>query len=157
MLKGSPCQRGHEASLRVLAGGTGYLGEDPGLASLHDAAVLVMMWSVLNAFLHGVALLTKAGIPAKAAAAVIQGGLATTAGWLAGYAEQIDQGAHPGDDSTIATHLAAMDHLIEESAASGISTELPAFIKAIAQRAVDAGHGAKGYTALIELFLSDRS
>lgn len=45
-----------------------------------------------------------------------------------------------------------MTHLIEESRAAGISTELPELIKSFAARAIAAGHGGEQYAVLIEEF-----
>jgi 3-hydroxyisobutyrate dehydrogenase-like beta-hydroxyacid dehydrogenase len=143
----------HNRVLRKLATPT-FLGNDPGLAALHDVAVLGMMWNILNAFLHAAALLRAAGVSATALIPVLAGGIATTTGWLADYAGQIDAGVFPGDDATIATHLAAMTHLIDESKAHGVSTELPLQIKAVADRAVAEGLGRSGYAAMISQFQS---
>ncbi|MET9968188.1 NAD(P)-binding domain-containing protein [Streptomyces sp. NPDC006356] len=143
----------HNPALRKLATPT-FLGNDPGLAALHDVAVLGMMWNILNAFLHAAALLQSAGVSATALTPVLEGGIATTTGWLADYAEQIDSGVFPGDDSTIATHLAAMTHLIDESKTHGVRTDLPLQIKAVANRAVAEGLGQSSYAAMISQFRS---
>ncbi|MFI6323992.1 NAD(P)-dependent oxidoreductase [Nonomuraea sp. NPDC050556] len=142
----------HEATLGVLAGVTTYLGEDHGLSALHDVAVLSLMWNVLNGFLQGAALLRAAGVDASAFAPLAQASIGTVAGWVEGYAKQIDAGAYPALDATIDTHAATMDHLIHESEALGVSTELPRFVKTLADRAVAAGRGGDGYAAMIEQF-----
>ncbi|MER7701813.1 NAD(P)-binding domain-containing protein [Kitasatospora sp. NPDC097605] len=143
----------HAPALRALAPDvTAHLGEDHGLAALHDSAVLGLMWSVLNGFLHGAALLGAAGVDASAFAPLAARSTETVAGWLAGYAAQIDAGAYPADDATLETHLAAMDHLAEESAALGVSTELPDLVRTLAGRAVAAGRGGASYAALVEQF-----
>ena len=110
------------------------------------------MWNILNAFLHGAALLQAAEVSAAKATPILERGIATVTGWLAGYAEQIDKGEFPGDDATIATHLSAMRHLAEESKAHGVSTTLPAQIRAVAECAVADGLGASGYAAIISQF-----
>lgn len=43
----------HRQSFETVAGRATYLGADPGLSSLHDVAVLALMWSVLNGFCMG--------------------------------------------------------------------------------------------------------
>ncbi|MEV4396372.1 NAD(P)-binding domain-containing protein [Nonomuraea sp. NPDC049607] len=141
----------HEPALRSLGGAT-YLGADHGLSALYDVGVLSLMWNILNGFLQGAALLGAAGVEAAAFAPVAKNGVETVAGWLADYARQIDEGAHPATDSTLDTHVAAMDHLVHESESHGVDAELPRFIRALAGRAVAAGHGDQGYTALIEQF-----
>ncbi|MFE2109529.1 NAD(P)-dependent oxidoreductase [Kitasatospora sp. NPDC059463] len=143
----------HEPALRVLApDATVHLGEDHGLAALYDAAVLGLMWSVLNGFLHGAALLGAAGVDAAAFAPLAARSTVTVAGWLEGYAGQIDAGAYPADDATLETHVAAMDHLAEQSAGLGVSTELPDLVRALAGRALAAGQGGASYASLIEQF-----
>ncbi len=93
----------HQPTLDVLGTAT-YLGEDHGLSALYDAAGLSMLWGVLNAWLHGVALLGTAGVDASTytpfAVQIAQG----TVGWLAGYADQVDTGTYPPDDATLTTH-----------------------------------------------------
>ena len=84
-------------------------------------------------------------------------GISTTAGWLDAYAAQVDAGDHPGDDSTMATHVAAMQHLLEETVSAGVDTTVPAAFKALGDRALEAGLADRGYTALVDLLLSDRS
>ncbi|MGW6643842.1 NAD(P)-dependent oxidoreductase [Streptomyces iakyrus] len=141
----------HEPALGAL-GTVTYLGADHGLASLYDAAGLVMMWSVLNAWLQGTALLRTAGVDAGTYAPFAQRMAAGVADWLPGYAEQIDQGSFPAEVSALETDVRAMAHLIEESEAAGVNAELPRLLKAMADRAVAAGHGKEQYPVLIEEF-----
>jgi 3-hydroxyisobutyrate dehydrogenase-like beta-hydroxyacid dehydrogenase len=141
----------HESVLGAL-GTVTYLGADHGLASLYDVAGLAMMWSVLNAWLQGTALLRTAGVDAGTYAPFAQRIAAGVADWLPGYAEQIDRGSFPAEVSALETDVAAMAHLIEESEAAGINAELPGLLKAMADRAVTAGHGKEQYPVLIEEF-----
>jgi 3-hydroxyisobutyrate dehydrogenase-like beta-hydroxyacid dehydrogenase len=144
----------YEPELRSLGAGTTYLGADHGLASLHDVAVLGLMWSILNGFLHGAALLGAAGIKATQLTPILTDAIGTVAEWLPGYARQIDDGAYPALDSTLDTHVAAMGHLIHESEALGVDAELPRLIKSLAERAVADGHGGDSYPVLVEQFRS---
>ncbi len=142
----------HEPVLGSLGAGTTYLGEDHGLASLYDVAVLSLMWNIGNGFLQGAALLGAAGVDAGAFASLATTSIKTVADWMPGYAQQIDDGSYPALDATIDTHLAAMEHLVHESESLGVNAELPRFIKALTERAVAAGHGGSGYAAMIEQF-----
>ncbi|OLT12799.1 6-phosphogluconate dehydrogenase [Actinomadura sp. CNU-125] len=142
----------HEPVLRSLGAGTSHLGDDHGLAALNEMAVLSVMWNVLNGFLHGAALLGAAGVDAAAFAPLAKNGIETVAGWVPDYARQIDDGDYPVLDASVDTHLTTMRHLVDESAALGVSTELPALVRALADRAVAAGRGGDGYAALIEQF-----
>ncbi|MFD3529991.1 NAD(P)-dependent oxidoreductase [Streptomyces sp. NPDC058664] len=129
-----------------------HLGEDHGLASLYDVAGLAMMWSVLNAWLQGTALLGTAGVDAATYAPFARRIAAGVAAWLPGYAEQIDRGSYPAEVSALDTDARAMAHLIEESEAAGVNAELPKLFKAMADRAIAAGHGGEQYPVLIEEF-----
>ncbi|MEU6729812.1 NAD(P)-binding domain-containing protein [Nonomuraea wenchangensis] len=129
-----------------------YLGADPGLASLYDVAGLAMMWSVLNAWLQGTALVRTAGVDAATYAPFARQIAAVVAEWLPGYAEQIDRGSFPAEVSALETDARAMAHLIEESEAAGVNAELPKLFKAMADRAIAAGHGGEQYPVLIEEF-----
>jgi 3-hydroxyisobutyrate dehydrogenase-like beta-hydroxyacid dehydrogenase len=141
----------HESTLAGL--GTGlHLGDDPGLSATHEMATLVLMWGMLDGFLNGAAILGTAGVSATAYLPLAQTAIDTVAGWLPGYARQADRGTYPADDGTIDTHLAAMAHVVEESESLGVNAELPRLVKALAERAAAAGHGASGYTALVEQF-----
>ncbi|MEV8020145.1 NAD(P)-binding domain-containing protein [Streptomyces sp. NPDC086554] len=141
----------HRATLEAL-GTVNYLGADHGLASLYDVAGLAMMWSVLNAWLQGTAMLNTAGVDAATYAQFARKIAADVAEWLPGHAEQIDRGSFPADVATLETHVRSMDHLIEESEAVGVNAELPKLIKAMADRSIAAGHGGEEYPVLIEEF-----
>ncbi|MBX7267723.1 NAD(P)-dependent oxidoreductase [Micromonospora sp. Llam7] len=146
----------HESTLGAL-GTVAYLGADHGLASLYDVAGLAMMWSVLNAWLQGTALLRTAGVDAATYAPFAQQIAAAVAGWLPGYAEQIDSGSFPAEVSALETDARAMAHLIEESETVGVNAELPKLIKAMADRSIAAGHGGEQYPVLIGEFTKPRN
>ncbi|TMR34950.1 NAD(P)-dependent oxidoreductase [Actinomadura geliboluensis] len=145
----------HRPVLEVL-GTVTYLGDDPGLASLYDVAGLAMMWSVLNAWLQGTALVRTAGVDAATYAPFARQIAEGVAGWLPGYAEQVDAGSFPAEVSALETDAAAMTHLIKESEAAGVNAELPKLFKTIADRAIAAGHGAEQYPVLIKEFTKPR-
>jgi 3-hydroxyisobutyrate dehydrogenase-like beta-hydroxyacid dehydrogenase len=146
-----PLYDAHASTLDSL--GTGlHLGEDPGLSATHEMATLVLMWGMLDGFLNGVAILNTAGVSATAYLPIAQMAIDTVSGWLPGYARQADDGSYPADDGTVHTHLAAMAHVVEESESLGVNTELARLVKALAERAVTAGHGTSGYMALVEQF-----
>lgn len=141
----------HHSTLGALGVAT-YVGADHGLASLYDAGGLAMMWSILNAWLQGTALLETAGVDAATYATFAQQMAAGVATWLPGYADQIDNGSFPASVSTLATDARAMGHLVEESETLGVSAELPKLIKAMADRAVAAGDGDAAYPVMIREF-----
>ncbi|MFH8590985.1 hypothetical protein ACH4DW_04160 [Streptomyces rimosus] len=119
-------------------------------------AGLAMMWSVLNAWLQGTALLRTVGVDASTYTTFARQTAAGVADWLTGYAEQIDADSFPPEVTTLETDARAMAHLIEESEAAGINMELPKLIKAMADRAIAAGHGGEQYPVLIGEFMQRR-
>ncbi|NEW43398.1 NAD(P)-dependent oxidoreductase [Nocardia cyriacigeorgica] len=141
----------HESTFEAL-GTASYLGADHGLASLYDVAGLAMMWSVLNAWLQGTALLRTAGVDAATFAPFAQQLATGVAGWLPGHAEQIDNGSFHAEVASLDTHARTMAHLIEECEAAGINAELPKLIKMMADRSIAAGHGGDEYAVLIDEF-----
>ncbi|MET0236679.1 MAG: NAD(P)-binding domain-containing protein [Kibdelosporangium sp.] len=147
-----PAFDAHQPTLESLGANTSHLGADHGLSSLYDMATLTLMWNVLNGFLHGIALLGTANVPAATVTPFLNQGLGAFAGWMSAYAEQIDAGKYPADDATVDTHVAAMEHLVEESEFLGVNAELPRFVKSLADRAVAGGRGADSYAAMIEQF-----
>jgi 3-hydroxyisobutyrate dehydrogenase-like beta-hydroxyacid dehydrogenase len=148
--------KAHKSTLDALGTAT-YLGADHGLASLYDVAGLAMMWSVLNAWLQGTAMLRTAGVDAATYAPFAQQIATLVAEWLPGYAAQIDSGSFPAEVSALETDARAMTHLIEESEAVGVNAELPRLFKAMADRSIAAGHGWEQYPVLIEEFSKPRA
>lgn len=143
----------HEATLRALgAAGTTYLDTDHGLSALYDMSLLGIMWGILNSFLHGAALLGTAQVKAATFAPLANTMINVVTEYVTAYAPQIDEGRYPADDATMTVHQDAMEHLAEESEALGVNSELPRFFKALADRAVAAGHAGSGYAALVEQF-----
>ncbi|MDO0934226.1 NAD(P)-binding domain-containing protein [Streptomyces sp. DG2A-72] len=128
-----------------------YLGADPGLASLYDAALLGLMWSTMTGWLHGTALVGAEKVSATAFTPIAIRWLTAVAGFLTTYAPQVDAGRYPGDDATIDVQIATIDHLIHAAAARGIDNALPELLKSAMERTKAAGHGSDSYASVIEV------
>ncbi|MFD4372895.1 NAD(P)-dependent oxidoreductase [Streptomyces sp. NPDC058486] len=128
-----------------------YLGTDPGLASLYDAALLGLMWSTLTGWLHGTALVGAEKTPATAFTPVAIRWLTAVAGFMTTYAPQVDAGRYPGDDATLDVQIATIDHLLHAAAARGLDNALPELLKSAMERAKAAGHGSDSYASVIEV------
>ncbi|MFE9663047.1 NAD(P)-binding domain-containing protein [Streptomyces sp. NPDC005955] len=143
----------HRSTLAALSEtGTVYLDEDHGLSALYDMSVLSIMWSVLNGFLQGAALLGAANVKATTFAPLASTAINVTSAYVTAYAQQIDEGGYPADDATLAVHLGGMEHLLQETEALGVSTELPNFFLKLAARAAADGRADDSYAAMIEQF-----
>ncbi|MCT7351133.1 NAD(P)-binding domain-containing protein [Streptomyces sp. 15-116A] len=140
----------HRHTLAAL-GDPVYLDADPALASLHDAALLGLMWATMTGWLHGAALLGTEKVPATAFTPVAMRWLSTVSNFLTRYAEQVDTGRYPGDDATVDVQIAAIDHLLHASAARGLNTALPGLLKSHMERARAAGHGADSFASVISV------
>ncbi|MFF9913940.1 NAD(P)-dependent oxidoreductase [Streptomyces sp. NPDC013457] len=141
----------HRATLAVL-GDPVDLGPDAGLASLYDAGLLGLMWSVFGGWLHATALAGADGVPARDFTAVATRWLSTVSWFMTGYAEQIDAGEYPGADATIDVQVAAIGHLLHAGEERGIDDRLPRLHLELMRAAVEAGHGGDSYARIIEAF-----
>ncbi|MXM65052.1 NAD(P)-binding domain-containing protein [Streptomyces sp. HUCO-GS316] len=151
LYSGSPAAfESHRPTLAAL-GDPLYLGSDPGLASLYDAALLGLMWSTMTGWLHGAALVGAEQTPATEFTPVAVRWLTAVAGFLTTYAAQVDAGRYPGDDATVDVQIAAIDHLIHAAALRGVDNALPELLRTAMQRAKAAGHGSDSYASLIEV------
>lgn len=142
----------HERTLNALGGNPMYLGEDEGLASLHDVALLGALWASLNGVLHATALVGKAGVEAEAFAPLAEMLFGSMGTFVSRYARQVTRGDYTADDSTMETHLAAAAHLVRESAARGVDGTLPRHLHAVMAEVVARGHAADSYASVSEYF-----
>ncbi|WP_461008716.1 NAD(P)-dependent oxidoreductase [Streptomyces capparidis] len=139
----------HRGTLQVL-GDPVYLGADPGLASLYDAALLGLMWAAMTGWLHGTALLGEQARATEYTPVALRW-LTAVGGFLTRYAAQVDAGHYPGDDATVDVQIAAIDHLIHAAEARGVDSGLPRLLKATMERAAAAGHGQDSFAGVIEV------
>jgi 3-hydroxyisobutyrate dehydrogenase-like beta-hydroxyacid dehydrogenase len=146
----------HRATLDVLGRGR-FLGSDPGLAALHDLALLGLMWSALAGFYHAAALLGAERLDVATFAPLAADWLTTVAGYLPDEAREIDTGNYVTDVSTVALNATAMSRLLEASRDAGIDATVPASIKTLLDRRLADGHGAEGLAGLVELIRPPRA
>ncbi|GAA1353514.1 NAD(P)-dependent oxidoreductase [Saccharothrix algeriensis] len=132
-----------------LWGESAYLGEDAGVASLYDLALLSAMYVMFAGFAHGAAMVAGAGVTAGEFAGRAASWLTAMTGELAGFAEVID-----GGDYTVAgqqsLEFSDLRDIIDAGAAQGISTEVVDAVQTLIRRQVDAGHGKEGFARIIE-------
>lgn len=132
-----------------LWGRSTYFGEDAGLASLYDLALLASMYVMFAGFMHGAAMVAPAGMSAREFADLAAPWLTAMIGGLQGFATVID-----GGDYTVAgqqsLRFSDLSDLVTASSDQGISTEVVAMVQGLIQRQVDAGHGEEGFARIIE-------
>lgn len=132
-----------------LWGTSTYFGEDAGLASLYDLALLSGMYVMFAGFLHGAAMVAPAGITATEFAAAAAPWLTAMTGGFHGFAEVVD-----GGDYTVAgqqsLEFSDLTDIVTASADQGISTEVIDVVQRLIQRQIDAGRGKEGFARIIE-------
>ncbi|MEU8378423.1 NAD(P)-binding domain-containing protein [Streptosporangium sp. NPDC048865] len=144
----------HQAHRRTLAslGGTStYLGADPGRAAAHDVALLDLFWTSVSGLVHAFALAAAENIAARDLAPLAKGIGALLPEIVDEFAEHLESGDHPGDESTVLSAAASMEHIIHASRARGIDAGVLSAAHAVARRAVDSGRGGESFSRLVEV------
>ncbi|MFI5505881.1 NAD(P)-dependent oxidoreductase [Mycobacterium sp. NPDC051804] len=130
-------------------GTTEYFGDDAGMASLYDLALLSSMYVMFAGFFHGAAMVGAAGVPAKDFAASAVDWLRAVVPAIAEYAGVIDGGDYsvPGQQSLAFSDIS---DIVDASRAQGISTEVVDVVQRLIQRQIALGHGGDGCARFIE-------
>ncbi|ANN17853.1 6-phosphogluconate dehydrogenase [Amycolatopsis orientalis] len=149
---GSGSVLAHARSALDTFGGVKYLGVDPGLAPLHDIALLSGMYGNFMGVIQAFALVGSAGVKAREFAPLLRDWLAAMGGFLDRAAEQIDDGDYvTGVVSNIAMQAGAYPNLLKAAEEQGISAELLTPLQPLMDKRVAAGHGAEDLIGVIEL------
>ncbi|MFE0425921.1 NAD(P)-dependent oxidoreductase [Streptomyces sp. NPDC058953] len=130
-----------------------YLGPDPGLAVLHNVALLEMMYTTMNGWLHAAALVGSAGVPAVDFAELALGWFAPAVlspESIRAGAPGLDRAEYPGDLGTLRMNLGAIEHILRTSREVGVPDDQPRLLRDIAEGAIAAGHGDLNYYAVFE-------
>ncbi|TCB95499.1 NAD(P)-dependent oxidoreductase [Micromonospora zingiberis] len=142
----------HADTLRSIAGAGTYLGEEPGLPSLYDVALLGLMWTTWAGFMHSAALLASEKVPAAAFLPYAQAWFEhVIAPEVPNLANQVDTGAYPDNDSTLGMQTVAIEHLVDASRTQSVDPALPEFLHARAEQAIRRGHAGDGFGAVFEV------
>ncbi|MGK5673965.1 NAD(P)-dependent oxidoreductase [Micromonospora sp. URMC 106] len=126
-----------------------YFGEDAGLASLYDLALLAGMYVMFAGFMHGAAMVASAGVPATKFAAMAAPWLTAMTGSFHGYATVIDGGDYTVEGQQ-SLEFSDLGDIQRASAELGVSTEVVDMVQRLIRRQIDAGHGKEGFARIIE-------
>lgn len=127
-----------------------HLGEDPGLASLFDVAMLEVFFAGMTSFLHAAAVTAANRVPARDFLPYALRVVAILPDTLAGLARDVDAASYPGTEDVLAMEAAALEHIVDAGEDSGTDTGLAVVMRDLARRAVAEGHGADGFSRLVE-------
>ncbi|WP_412075762.1 NAD(P)-dependent oxidoreductase [Streptomyces xanthophaeus] len=132
-----------------LWGTSTYFGEDAGLASLYDLALLAGMYVMYAGFLHGAAMVAPAGVTAGEFAAMATPWLTAMTGGFEGFAAVIDGGDYTVEGQQ-SLEFSDLGDLLAASSDQGISTEVVDMVQRLIRRQIDAGHGEEGFARIFE-------
>jgi 3-hydroxyisobutyrate dehydrogenase-like beta-hydroxyacid dehydrogenase len=138
----------HRPALASIGGTASHLGTDPGRAAAHDVALLDLFWTAMSGVVHAFALAGAEDIAARALAPYANGIADLLPTIIDEFAEQIDDGEYPGEDSTLISAAAGMRHIIHAADDHGMDTTVLGAALRVAERAIDAGHGSDGFSRL---------
>ncbi|MFE5857092.1 NAD(P)-dependent oxidoreductase [Streptomyces sp. NPDC056500] len=143
----------HRATLASM-GNPRYLGSDPSLAVLYNAALLDLMYATINGFLHATALVGSANVSAATFADLALNWFMPSVvdSTLTEQAPDLDQGNYPGDVGTMEMNLNALEHITRTCVEQGVHSDQPRLMKEIAEQAIAEGYGGKNYLAVFEVF-----
>lgn len=130
-------------------GTSSYFGEDAGLASLYDLALLAGMYVMFAGFMHGAAMVAPAGVTAGEFATRAAPWLAAMTSTFDVLAEVVDGGDYTVDGQQ-SLKFSSLDDILAASSDQGISTEVVAMVQRLIHRQIDAGHGEEGFARIIE-------
>ncbi|MFF4991686.1 NAD(P)-dependent oxidoreductase [Streptosporangium saharense] len=147
----------HRATLEALGAGGVYLGEEPGRAASYDVALLDLFWTSMSGLVHAFALASAEGVPARDLAPFARGIGSLLPVVIDDFARNVDRGDHAADTSALVSALAGMDHIAHASRARGLDTGVIDAARAVARRAVEAGHGADSFSRLTETIAAPTS
>ncbi|MCP9211910.1 NAD(P)-dependent oxidoreductase [Streptomyces sp. NEAU-Y11] len=138
----------HQPLLELWGDGT-YFGEDAGLASLYDFALLAGMYVMFAGFLHGAAMVAPAGVSAGRFATMAAPWLTAMTGAFAGFAEVVDGGDYTVEGQQ-SLEFSSLDDLVRATEEQGVGTEVISMVQKLIRRQIDAGHGKEGFARIIE-------
>ncbi|MEV0061647.1 NAD(P)-binding domain-containing protein [Nocardia sp. NPDC050718] len=141
----------HAAALRVLGGELDFLGAEPDLAALYEAAVGATLLPALLGFAEGAAVLASRGLPARTMVPYSVKWLQMIESLLPVLAEEIDSKDFTRLGASVDLFHTALVDDPQLAAETGVDLSWHAPMHELLRRAVDAGRGDQSVTALYDL------
>jgi hypothetical protein len=113
--------------------------------------MLEILFAGMTAFLHAAAMVTGQGPTSVGLIPWAKEMLAILPDTLDGSAADVDAGSHPGAEDDLALELAALTHMVSTSREVGPDSRLPELMHGLASRAASRGHGAAGWSRVVEI------
>ncbi|MFK3979533.1 NAD(P)-dependent oxidoreductase [Micromonospora sp. NPDC050397] len=147
----------HHRQLLDLWGESTYFGPDAGMASLHDMAMLVGMYTMIAGFVHGAAMVGSAGVSATEFVERQAPFLAAMTEQLAAFAATVDAGDYAGEGGqSLKFTETALAALIRASLDQGVGVEVLRPVHDLVTRQIAAGFGDQDTARIFEELRSGR-
>lgn len=127
-----------------------HVGEDAGLAALHDLALLGIMWAAFGGYLQAVALVGSEGITPQQFTPMATSWLNEMSTLLPEMGEETHTKNYETDVSALDINVSGLRLLTEANRAQGLDTTLPQALHGLFERAQRNGHGDHSIASVIE-------
>ncbi|WP_405870569.1 NAD(P)-binding domain-containing protein [Streptomyces zaomyceticus] len=146
-----PLYREHSPVLDALGGGHTHLGEEISRAAAYDIALLDIFWTSMTGYVHALAVARAEGISPTELAPFAAGIGAILPPLFQELAEDVESGSYSGEANPLTSAVSTMAHIVHASEAHGIEAGVMRAAEGLARRTVGLGHGAEGFTRLVEV------
>ena len=127
-----------------------FVGNDPGMASLQDLALLAGMYAMFAGAYQAFAMVGSAGVKAEEFADSLGDWLRAMTAALPAGAALVDGGDYSTDVQDLEFNRTGLDTIIHASEDAGIGSDILESIRAMVERQIDAGHGDEHFAQMIE-------
>lgn len=138
----------HRSVLDAWAEST-YVGNDAGLASLWDLAMLAGMYTMFAGFAHGAAMVASAGVSATDFAASATPFIAAMTASFADFAAVVDNGDYAGPHQQ-SLEFSSLHNIVDASVDAGVRPDVVDAVQRMIRRQIDAGFGRQGFARIFE-------
>ncbi len=145
-----------ETALRALAGNAVFLGEDAGLASALDQALLSGMLGLIVGVLNGVIQCEAGGFPTSEYPVILGVLMARVGPQVQQVAKTAIDGSYRETDAALRTWARTVERMGATAREAGAGDEFPRFLSNLLNGGIEAGNGAYGIAALIETLRKPR-
>lgn len=127
-----------------------YDGDDAGMASLFDLAMLSGMYTMFAGFVHGAAMVRASGVSTAQYAERATPFLAAMTDSFSDIAKTVDSGEYDTPGQSLDWTSPVLDAISRASREQSVDPAPIDMVRLLAQRQIDAGHGADDYDRIIE-------
>ncbi|QDY77297.1 NAD(P)-dependent oxidoreductase [Streptomyces qinzhouensis] len=139
----------YRAELNLLGGDT-FVGSDPGLAAVHDVAILSGMYGLFSGFFQAVALGRSERIKAVDLTGHLNRWLQGVLAVLPEFAAEIDAESYETEASSLDMNATGLRNILTATESQGLSTELLAPLQRLLDDQVTKGHARHSLSRAVE-------